>query len=127
MKRGRPKTHIKAKWVTFMNDDTESFFELDDKGKLIPHNKKIVPHHTNKLESPKTVEEIKQPIAQEMNKEDNTPKFFPSIISPIIFPITGPPLTSQPFLINLLPLQKPTNIFQATPKPVMTHVQQLSI
>lgn len=47
MRSGRPSYHIKAKWITCMDPDTNKFevFELDSKGNLVKINGEIVPHH----------------------------------------------------------------------------------
>lgn len=45
MKPGRPKSHIKGKWVTWKENNKISFYELDQKENLIRINNQIQPHH----------------------------------------------------------------------------------
>ena len=47
MRSGRPSYHIKAKWVTCFNPDSNIYdvYELDAKGNLVKSNGDIVPHH----------------------------------------------------------------------------------
>jgi hypothetical protein len=51
MRAGRPKQHVKAKWVTWRDDTTgkREFFELNANGTLI--NRTITPHHIQILHS----------------------------------------------------------------------------
>ncbi|EAX91544.1 hypothetical protein TVAG_376560 [Trichomonas vaginalis G3] len=41
MRRGRPTTHKKAKWITYHSEDAEEYYELDEKGRIIKERVKI--------------------------------------------------------------------------------------
>ena len=129
MKRGRPTLHIKAKWITYMDKDEETFFELDEKGRIISKNKnKITPHHSAPVSViQKKLEFIAPTVIDTTVIEEKKQISFPSIISPISFPLyNGSFQQSQPILINLLPFQKPpTHI--STGANDISHVQQLTI
>ncbi|MDR1819853.1 MAG: hypothetical protein LBR15_06345 [Methanobrevibacter sp.] len=52
MKRGRPTTHVKARWISFRTGYKELFYELDENGNLIlDSNKKPVIHHERLIPS----------------------------------------------------------------------------
>ncbi|OHS98589.1 hypothetical protein TRFO_35022 [Tritrichomonas foetus] len=47
MKPGRPKSRIKAKWVTWEDNGCRKFFQLDNSGNLVlTSNKQIEAHHS---------------------------------------------------------------------------------
>lgn len=58
MKPGRPKSHIKGKWVTWKANEVINFYELDQKENLIYTDGLIKPHHTYKVneQAPKNQE-----------------------------------------------------------------------
>ena len=127
MKRGRPTSHIKAKWITYRDNDEETYFELDDKGRIISNQQsRIAPHHSIPIPmmQPKKPEILPQVLVNLPIIEDKKPSPFPSIISPITFPIynNNSQPQSQPILLNIMS----TSHMQSNSNKI-SNVQQLTI
>lgn len=61
MGKGRKASRNKASWVTYKLNGVEEFYQLNFKGELIKQDNQIIPHHTEELRAPTTINEV-QPI-----------------------------------------------------------------
>ncbi|EAX95718.1 hypothetical protein TVAG_123090 [Trichomonas vaginalis G3] len=81
MRRGRPTSHTKAKWITYSSEGTEKYYELDEKGRIIKEGRNISPHHTLPFEQQNKVITTPKLIREEK-------EFIPRVILPFFNMVT---------------------------------------
>lgn len=81
MRRGRPTSHTKAKWITYISEGTEKYYELDEKGRIIKEGRNISPHHTLPFEI-----EVKVSSAPKLVREEK--ELLPRVILPFFNMVT---------------------------------------
>ena len=100
MKRGRPTAHTKAKFVTFIDNGEETFFELDSKGNIIRNGKHLVVHHKKSISETETSTELPRPEifpVPQKQSENRDQSFAPLVVenTDSIFQELGPDLLTS--------------------------------
>ena len=98
--------HTKAKWVTFIDNGSELFFKLDDKGNLIKTGKEITPDHSIPvIQMESNPEPIQEPLIPSVQISEEIPFTLPVGMDSFLDPLdlqTTDPLFDHSFTVDII-------------------------